>query len=273
MSRLSNIPNQARRRHMSIALVFGTSHTGPYVRGHRLARAKNLVGYDVHGMVFHGDRYEPQIQNLPGRGLHFNPKMAEDIGTAIKQLNPSCLITAVMGSGYWTSGMTRHVRPFDFLVPELSGHPLTQETEMIPYALMQRRFYTDLDWQFSIVRDVQELSDLPILNLEAPPPVESEELMLKGIAQHGPTMASLEEHGLPSVSFRYKLWWGWTEVTRRISADLGLHYVTGPPNTRDAAGFLDKKFYSDGLHASDEYGRLMALEVERVMRDTGIPVQ
>src|SRR5579863_4351973 len=75
---------------MSTALVFGTSHTGPFVRGHRLALSTGLVGYDVHGMVFHGDRYEPTVHLTPDRGLQFNPAITEDIAAAIEELQPSC---------------------------------------------------------------------------------------------------------------------------------------------------------------------------------------
>jgi hypothetical protein len=120
-------------------------------------------------MVFKGDRYEPQIQHKPGRGIQFHPAIAEDIGTTIEELKPICLITAVMGSNHWIYGMSCDPRPFDFLVPDLPQHPLTKGAEIIPYDLLQRRFYSDLDWQFGIVRSVQEFSDLPIFHIEAPP--------------------------------------------------------------------------------------------------------
>jgi hypothetical protein len=258
---------------MSTALVFGTSHTGPFVRGHRLARSAGLVGYDVHGMVFHGDRYEPTVHITPDHHLQFNPAITEDIAAAIEELQPSCLITAVMGSCYWSQGMSQDPRPFDFLVPELPQHKLTEETEFIPYDLLRRRFHIDLDWQFGIVRSIREFSDLPIFNIEAPPPVASEQLMIEGIGHHPAMIASLEQHGLPSVSFRYKFWWGWNDVTRCICTDLGMHFVAGPPDTRDADGYLDARFYLDGLHGTDDYGKLMAQAVERAMSDIGVVVE
>jgi hypothetical protein len=60
------------------------------------------------------------------------------------------------------------------------------------------------------------------------------------------------------------------DVTRRICADLGIRFVEGPPETRDAGGFLDQRFYLDGIHGNDEYGKLMAQEVARAMRDMGL---
>ena len=258
---------------MSTALVFGTSHTGPFVRGHRLARSEGLIGYDVHGMAFHGERYEPLAEATPDRGVQFNPAIADDIGAMIEELNPSCLITAVMGSCYWSQGLSHDPRPFDFLIPELPEHKLSKESELVPYDLMRLRFHIDLDWQFGIVRSIREFTDLPIFNIEAPPPVASEQLMIEGVDQHAGVKASLEEHGLPSVSFRYKFWWGWTDMTRCIGTDLGIHFVAGPPETRDADGFLNARFYLDGLHGTDEYGKLMAQAVERAMRDAGVAVQ
>jgi hypothetical protein len=135
---------------------------------------------------------------------------------------------------------------------------------------LQQRFYSALGWQFGVVRSVQAFSDLPIFHIEAPPPVESVELMVRNVAQHGPTKASREKYGLPSVTFRHKVWWIWNDVTRRICADLGIRFVEGPPETRDAGGFLDQRFYLDGIHGNDEYGKLMAQEVARAMRDMGL---
>ena len=252
---------------MATALVFGNSHRGPYLRGHRLAHTRGLVGFDAHGLVFEGERYEPVIQHTPETGFHFHPAIAEDIAKAIEDLRPVCLITAVLGSGHWVQGMSRHPRPFDFLVPDLPRQPLGDGTELIPYDLMWRQVHTDLDWQFGIVRTVRKLCDLPVFHIEAPPPVASAELMLRGIAQHEPTRAAMEKHGVPDVSFRYKIWWLNDRVARHICTGLGLHYVSGPPVTRDAGGFLDPRFYLDGVHGTDGYGELLALEVARMMRD------
>jgi len=255
---------------MPTALVFGNSHVGPYIRGHRLAQAEGLIGFAAHEVSLQGARYEPRIRNEPGRGLLFNPAIAEDICAAIEKVQPVCLITAVMGSAHWIQGMSLEPRPFDFLVPRLPHHALTPETEIIPYDLMLRRYQADMDWQFGVVRSVQKISKLPIFHIEAPPPVESVELMLKGLPQHAETKAKMERHGLPSVAFRYKVWWATNDTTQRICADIGLHFIAGPSETRSANGFLDPHFYNDGIHGNDQYGKVMAREISRTMQKLGV---
>jgi hypothetical protein len=247
---------------MKVALVFGNSHAGPYVRGHRLAVAANLVECDVHGMVFNGERYEPYLQHTD-RGIEYHPAVANDIRAAVEALEPVCLITAVHGSDHWRYGLAHEVRPFDFLVPSLPQHATSPDAELIPYDLLLRRFRGDMDWLFGLVRTVMSFCELPIFHIEAPPPVEDIDLMLRGV--YGPTKEHMEKYGLPSVSFRYKIWWIWNHVTKCICEELGIHFVEGPPETRDPNGFLDKRYYLDGVHGTDEYGLLMACQVMKAM--------
>ena len=252
---------------MPLALAFGNSHIGPYVRGHRLALAKGHIECDVHGLALDGERYQPHIHETDS-GKQFNPAMIEDIRNAIDELTPDCLITAVVGSEHWKYGTSNMARPFDFLTPALPQYPMSPGTELIPYDLLVRRFHIDLDWQFNLVRAVRKFCDLPILHIEAPPPVESVDLMLKGV--YGPYRESMEKLGCPAVSFRYKMWWIWTDEGKKLCTSLGLCYIEGPPDTRDANGFLDPRYFSDGLHGSDEYGALIAGEAVKAMRTLGV---
>lgn len=252
---------------MPLALVFGNSHTGPYVRGHQLARANGHIACDVHGMAFNGDRYEPYILHTD-RGVAFNPTVAEDILATIDRLKPDCLITACLGSDHWGYGMVPDARPFDFVVPALPQYPMSPGTELIPYDLMLRRFHIDMDWQFGIVRTLRTSCKLPLLHIEAPPPVEDAEMMLKGVLPH--MKQQIEQLGVPTVSHRYKMWWIWTLATKGFCVEFDAHFIEGPAETRDTNGFLNPRYFGDGLHGSDEYGAVMAGETVKVMRSLGI---
>jgi hypothetical protein len=252
---------------MPVDLVFGNSQSGPYIAGHRLAQAKGLVEGDVHGLIFRGERYEPYVR-FTGDGARFHPAVSTDLRAAIEELQPSCLIAAIHGSDHWIYGMCNQSRPFDFLVPALPHYPISSQTELIPYDLLFRRFRGDMDWQFGLVRTVKTFCDLPIFHIEAPPPVASVELMLRGV--YGQTKRLMEQFGCPSISFRYKIWWIWTHVTRSICADLGIHYIAGPPETKDPNGFLDEQYHLDSVHGTDEYGALLVREVAQAKRHLGL---
>ena len=184
-----------------------SSQAGPYVAGHRLAQAKGLVECDVRGLIFRGERYEPYVQFEPG-GVRFHPAVAADLRAALDETQPTCLVAAILGSHHWLLGACNEPRPFDFIVPSLPQHPISPQTELIPYDLLLRRFRGDLNWQFDLVRLARTFCDLPIFHIEAPPPVESAALMLRGVGD--PFRERMEQFGFPSTSFRYKIWWIWT---------------------------------------------------------------
>jgi hypothetical protein len=252
---------------MQVELVIGNSQVGPYVAGHRLAQARGLVECDLRSLIFRGERYEPYAQ-FAEDGVKFHPAVAADLRAAIDEVHPTSLVVAVLGLDHWILGMSNEPRPFDFLVPALPQHPMSPEAELIPYDLLLRCIRSCLDWQFGLVRLVRMFSELPIFLIEAPPPVENAELMLRGI--YGRFKRRMEQFGFPTTSFRYKMWWIWTHVARCFCAELGLHFIEGPPETRDADGFLDEQYYLDGVHGTDEYGVLIVREVARAKRRIGL---
>jgi hypothetical protein len=252
---------------MPMELVFGNSQAGPYVAGHRLAQANGLVEFDIRSLVFRGERYEPYVQ-FGGDGVRFHPAVMADIQAAIAELHPTNLVVTVLGSFHWIYGVCNQPRPFDFLVPALPQHPMSSNAELIPYDLLLRRFRNDLDWQFELIRLVKRFCELPIFHIEAPPPVENADLMLRGV--YGHFKEKMEQFGFPSTSFRYKMWWIWTHLAKCFCAELGIHFIEGPAETRDANGFLAEQYHLDGVHGSDEYGALMVGEVAKAKHRMGL---
>jgi hypothetical protein len=252
---------------MPVELAMGNSQIVPYVAGHRLAQAAGVVGCDVHGLELRGERYDPYVQSTPD-GIVFHPAVVSDVLAAIRKLQPTNLVVAILGSFHWIAGVINEPRPFDFLVPVLPQHRMSPQAELIPYDLMLRRIRSDLDWQFNLVRLAQGFCELPIFVIEAPPPVESADLMLRSV--NGDFRQRMEQFGCPTTAFRYKIWWIWTHVAKCYCAELGVHFIEGPPETRDANGFLNEQYYLDGVHGTNEYGAVMAGEVAKAKRRMGL---
>ncbi|MBS0641713.1 MAG: hypothetical protein JSS43_17765, partial [Proteobacteria bacterium] len=181
-----------------------------------------------------------------------------------------CLVTAAMGSFHWLEGMALHEEPFDFSAPGLPGHPPDPALELVPYDLMARHCRGGIGWQLSIVKDMLRFTSLPIFHIEAPPPVANMDLMVQGAASHPMTREGLEKTGAASPSFRLKVWWAWTVATREACASLGIHFVEAPPETRDAQGFLDERYFLDGVHGNEAYGALLVQEVATAKRRLGL---
>jgi hypothetical protein len=252
---------------MPVELAFGNSQIVPYISGHRPAQDAGLVNCDVHGLEFRGDRYDPYVQ-FTDDGVKFHPAVVGDLRAAIEEWRPTNLVIAILGSFHWIAGMINEPRPFDFLVPTLPQHRMSPQAELIPFDLLLRRIHGDLGWQFGLVRLAMEFCELPIFVIEAPPPVESFDLMLRSV--YGPFKERMEQFGCPSTSFRYKIWWIWTHVAKSYCAELGINFVEGPPETRDANGFLNERYYLDGVHGTVEYGAVMVGEVAKAKRRMGL---
>jgi hypothetical protein len=252
---------------MPLELAFGNSQIGPYISGHGLARGRGLTDFDIYGLMIRGEQYDPYIRFTP-EGPKFHPAVAADIQTAIDQQRPASLVVAVLGSYHWIYGVCNEPRAFDFVVPDLPQHPMSPGAELIPYDLVLRRIRGDLDWQFGIVRMVKAICDLPIFHIEAPPPVASADLMLRGV--YGHFKEKMDQFGYPSTAFRYKMWWVWVHLAKHFCAELGDRFVEGPPETRDADGFLHERYYLDGVHGNDEYGALMVGAVAKARRRLGL---
>lgn len=252
---------------MPVELALGLSQIEPYIHGHTLAENRGLTDYGIRGLPFRGERYEPYVTFGPG-GPAFNPTLLEDIRRSIQEHHPACIVMAVLGSYHWTSGVCNEPRAYDFIVPQLPQHALSPGTELVPYDMMLRLVRSGLDWMFGIVREVRKLSNVPIFHIEAPPPVQSTEMMLRGV--YGPFKEKMEQFGVPSKSFRYKIWWLWVHVAKQLCAELGDHFVEGPPATRDGDGFLQERYYFDGVHGNQEYGAVMVQAVAVARRHLGL---
>ena len=62
----------------------------------------------------------------------------------------------------------------------------------------------------------------------------------------------------------------WSQVSMHICAEAGVHYIEGPPETRDKNGFLNEQYYEDGVHGSNAYGAFIAHELAHAMRGLGL---
>ena len=247
---------------MPTILAFGNSHLWPFVRGYRSLREKGEAPFTLRVLDFSGEEFHPHFRH-DGTQAIFNPLIVEGIQAAIAEAAPDYIVTSVLGSDHWRSGMINNARPYDFLVPALPEHGATPGVELIPYDLINQRIRADMFWQFDLVRMVQTWCAAPMFHVEAPPPVENEALMLRSVYAH--FKDAMEEFGCPDVSHRLKQWWCWSRNAREICAELGIRFIEGPPETRDAKGFLNEAHYLDGVHGSDAYGELIARELVKAI--------
>ncbi|MDE2516384.1 MAG: hypothetical protein KGL12_10190 [Rhodospirillales bacterium] len=244
-------------------LAFGNSQIAAFVAGARRLRQQGEPVPSLHSLVFRGARYEP-FAVLGALGARLHPAIAGDLAAALREADPAFLVAAIMGADHWILGIANDPVPFDFLVPELPGFGLAPGARLIPYDLICRRFRQDMGLRFGLLRLARTLSDRPIYVIEAPPPVASTARMQEWL--YGPFAARVARHGMAPAGFRFKIWWVCHRITATLAAELGAHFVEAPAETRDADGFLDPRFFLDGVHGNDAYGALMVRQVAAARR-------
>lgn len=244
-------------------LAFGNSQIAAFMAGARRLREQGEPAAALRSLVFRGERYEP-FAVFGALGARLHPAIAGDLAAALRESDPAFLVAAIMGSDHWILGIANDPVPFDFLVPDLPGFGLAPDARLIPYDLICRRFRQDMGLRFGLLRLARTLSDRPIYVIEAPPPVASTERMRQCL--YGPFAERVARHGMAPAGFRFKIWWLCHRITAALTAELGAHFVEAPPETRDADGFLDPRFFLDGVHGNDAYGALMVRQVAEARR-------
>jgi hypothetical protein len=252
---------------MTWVLAFGHSQLGALSRGHELLRSRGEIGYDLASLGSWEPRFQP-LYHHRGGGRGFNPAFLEAICERITELEPAAIVLSLLGAEPYLRGVINDPRPYDFVLPDRPELGLSPNTELIPYDPVAQRFRDELRWQFDIVVSLREFRDLPLYHIEAPPPVADPKLMEPTV--YGRIRERMEEFGCPSVTFRYKAWLLFAAMCKDICAELGLSYVEGPPESRDAQGFLAERYFKDGVHGTDEYGSLIALGLEQAMQRSGM---
>jgi hypothetical protein len=150
-------------------------------------------------------------------------------------------------------------RSFDFVLPEAPDLPLEPNAEVLPVSLIEATLRRRLRPALRLMRLLRQETALPIIHLESPPPIPSEEY----IRNHPYGFEDLiAEHGVAPATLRYKLWRLHSSIVRDARDELRIRFVPAPRAMQDLDGMLVPDAWSgDPSHANEVYG-------ERLFRQT-----
>lgn len=235
--------------------------------GHSHLRALTAAGREVphfeflnlHQASLYRGQSAAAARRVDGRAV-----LREEVAEAITMLRDGgCTNFALQvgGAGHSMIGLARHVSPFDCRFPwDRQEENLDVSAYRIPFRTL-RATIDQLNVYFFTVLEalLVELKDTPCVVLEAPPPVELDELLLK---QPGSYAEPLARYGLQSARLRYGIWRTQAELFEAIAARYGRRYLRAPPETLQTSGHLRAEFFSDPTHGNAAYGRAVLAQLD-----------
>ena len=171
------------------------------------------------------------------------------------------VFSLVGGAVHQDVGLIQHARPFDIVLPDQPGLPLTPGAEIIPYdavhaaMLARTRQYLDL---MSAVRDA---TDGAMFHMESPPTYADEQ-----VPRDDPGFFLFFGEGatFSPAWLRYKLWRMHSAIVAAHCRQAGIIFVAHPADSVAGDGFLREPFHGTPAHANAAYGQLVLAQLRRL---------
>ena len=246
-------------------LGIGHSHLSALAEALAGRAPRRDLGFRLIPMI--DPRFEPNLRHVEG-GTALNQALQAYLRAeeAAGDADVPFVFDCVSGNEHHFLGLVNHVRPFDFVLADAPGLPLTQGAEIIPAELMRERMHHAIGMARHTLAGLRAATSLPIWHLQSPPPVPDPD----HIRRHPSVFAAaVAEHGVGPATLRLKLWRLQSEAYRAACAELGIGFLPAPPVALDPDGFLRPAGWNpDPTHASAWYGALVLDQVEALFRAT-----
>lgn len=210
------------------------------------------------------DRYKPFLELSKGEWL-LNRQLQTDLVERLTALRPNAVLVSGWSNQHFIHGTLNHPRPFDFFMDREERDELVDGAEVVPLDLVRNRMKEACRWGILLTSYIKSISGAPIYFLSAPPIVEDltaipEGISLKDFDQRKKTT------GMCPPSFRLKVWRLFEDIFKQVCHELGIYFVSPPPDSFDSRGFLRQEYWgNDWLHANRQYGDLVLCQVEKLL--------
>ena len=229
-----------------------------------------IVGHShIHAlkMAFEGNEYQNlsvDVVNLRAEEnfsifLYKDREDHEERTEIFKELakNVDAVCASFFGTAYNLIGIANDPQPFDFIESnECKVRPL-EKTTYIPHSLFEKQMHNYTRGIGKYLETLRNLTPMtvPILNLESPPPVGSEEY-IRNFSAH--FSEKVENLGVSPPSVRRKIWKLHEKNIRGYCHETDIHYLTAPKEALNREGLMKNKFCApDPLHGNIAYGQLV----------------
>jgi hypothetical protein len=171
------------------------------------------------------------------------------------------LAASIGGAEYQPLALVNHPQHFDFVMP---GYPraYTDEVEIVPIAQIRARLNAGLAPALRLLRLLRAKTELPIYQLEPPPPVGDNAFLANPKSAF---YESIQRLGVAPPPLRLKIWKLQSEIREAECKRMGVQYLPAPAQSIGPDGFLVREGWSvDGVHATAWYGGLVLQQLANI---------
>lgn len=190
----------------------------------------------------------------------------------LRSLEPNqtdgCLISMLNGNDHSALSLVQHIAPYDFCLPSHPELPLLEEAQLIPYSIVRKKLEP---WMNKTVASLAMarvmLPAIRIIHVFPPPPVASNDLIMKGPELF---QAHLERFGVAPLSLRVKWYLLANQIIRESIASLGLkiEFLDAPSQSSGSDLGLKDTYALGATHANERYGQLIARQIQAALNLT-----
>lgn len=238
-------------------ILLGHSHVAAVVDALKLRQpaAGNGMLY-VHDVWAHNTQY---ADSDGAGGIAFNKDVLSLIERTVPADQPRQYITMFGGNGHVLLALSKHPRPFDFVLPERPDLPLDPTAEVVPYDYLAetlKPLMMSYIWQMIGLRQALGQS---ILCIETPPPYGDDAYVSQNLGSYIP-----DPKNIVGRAMRYKMWRLHSNLLKYFCDACGIEFLSAPEAGIDPEGFLRREGYGiDATHANAWYGELLLRKLEQ----------
>lgn len=234
---------------MQKILVIGHSHLNAIDRAVKTAATESAIpkGIALRCIRLTGKTFRPPL--IRTEGAWYLNKAIVDLLTRHRW---DFVVSCIGGNGHNVVGLLNHPIKFDFVLPSCPELPIAEGHEILPSMLVTGILRRQVGPNLRLLAAVRDAFKGPMIHLESPPPVPSEEHIRSNPSSF---KDRIDRFGVSPALLRYKLWRVHSAIYRQECRRLGIRFLPVPRKTQDAQGMLVKAAWNvDPTHGNTWYG-------------------
>ncbi len=228
----------------SAPVCIGHSHT------ENLAAAAALSGTRLEILNF---------WHLPGAVTQEAGRVALSPGLRARLTPP--VFSLIGGAVHQDVGLIQHARPFDIVLPDRPGLPLTPGAEIISYDAVHAALLARTQPYLDLMSAVRDAAAGAMFHMESPPTYADEQVPQDDAGFHLFFGAGA---AFSPAWLRYKLWRMHSAIVAAHCLAAGIVFVPHPAQSVGESGFLRETFHGTPAHANTAYGQLVLAQLRRL---------
>jgi len=165
---------------------------------------------------------------------------------------------SVGGAMHNVLGLAKHPDPFQFLNPWKESR-IIDGMRVLPFELVRRVLEDSLVYQLMVFRGLARNLGHPLVQLQSPPPVPSEEALQATPGVYG---EAIRQFGIVDANSRYAWWRIQSDAFERTAKEEGVEFLHAPAHCVAEDGFLKKEAWRDPTHGNVWYGEQVLHQVQ-----------